>query len=299
MLHLATICWSDWGWQKRAKPATPSFPLARNDDWPWRLLVAHQPPVLILDEPTAGLDVESRTELHSMMQELREDNTSILMATHDMAEAEKMADRVAILLGGKIVVEGSPTDLTAAGDGFTKVSVRSERSLLQQNNVNFPAVQQKAVKEDYAIYFSTDPGPTVTAILDHLDSQTRHPHRSAGGTPFAGRTFPGDHQNRRTKMNAFATHFSFEFKTGLRNPTLMMMNYLFPLGFYALMGLVMTQINPIFKETMIPAMIIFTVMASCLLGLPNLLVESREQGYLPQLQDQWRACHIHSWLSPP
>ena len=79
-------------------------------------------------------------------------------------------------------------------------------------------------------------------------------------------------------MNAFATHFSFEFKTGLRNPTLMMMNYLFPLGFYALMGLVMTQINPVFKETMIPAMLIFTVLASCLLGLPNILVESRERG---------------------
>ncbi len=135
------------------------------------LAVAHEPPVLILDEPTAGLDVGSRTELHSMMRELRDGNTAILMATHDMAEAEKMADRVAILLGGKIVVEGSPTDLTAAGDGLTKVSVRSERSLLQQNNVNFPAVQQKAVVEDYAIYFSTDPGPTVTAILDHLTTK--------------------------------------------------------------------------------------------------------------------------------
>ncbi len=79
-------------------------------------------------------------------------------------------------------------------------------------------------------------------------------------------------------MNAFSTHFSFEFKTGLRNATQTMMNYLFPLGFYALMGLVMTQINPLFKEAMIPAMIIFTVMASCLLGLPNPLVEYRERG---------------------
>ena len=94
--------------------------------------------------------------------------TAILMATHDMAEAEKMADRVAILLGGKIVVEGSPKQLTAAGSGLTKVSVRSEHSVLHQNNVSFPAVQQQAVKEDYAVYFSTDPGPTVTAIIDHL-----------------------------------------------------------------------------------------------------------------------------------
>ncbi|MCO6451919.1 MAG: ABC transporter permease [Caldilineales bacterium] len=79
-------------------------------------------------------------------------------------------------------------------------------------------------------------------------------------------------------MTAFARHFSFEFKTGLRSSSAMLMNYLFPLAFYAMMGLVMTQINPLFKETMIPAMVIFTIMASCLLGLPNPLVESREKG---------------------
>lgn len=79
-------------------------------------------------------------------------------------------------------------------------------------------------------------------------------------------------------MNAFATHFAFEFKTGLRNSTQMMMNYLFPLAFYALMGLVMTQINPGFKDVLLPAMVIFTAMASTLLGLPSPLVESRDAG---------------------
>jgi ABC-2 type transport system permease protein len=79
-------------------------------------------------------------------------------------------------------------------------------------------------------------------------------------------------------MTAFANHFTFAFKTGLRNATLLMMNYLFPLGFYALLGLVMTQINPAFKEDMIPAMIIFIVMASTLLALPSVLVEEREAG---------------------
>lgn len=79
-------------------------------------------------------------------------------------------------------------------------------------------------------------------------------------------------------MIAFANHFAFEFKTGLRNSTLLLMNYLFPLGFYAMMGLVMTQINPMFGDTMIPAMILFAMMASLLLGLPGPLVESREAG---------------------
>lgn len=79
-------------------------------------------------------------------------------------------------------------------------------------------------------------------------------------------------------MTALANHFAYEFKTGLRNSTLLLMNYLFPLIFYAMMGLVMTQINPGFKDTMVPAMVLFATMASTLLGLPGPLVESREAG---------------------
>jgi ABC-2 type transport system permease protein len=79
-------------------------------------------------------------------------------------------------------------------------------------------------------------------------------------------------------MTAFANHFAFEFKTGLRNPTQLMMNYLFPLGFYAMMGLVMTSINPLFAQSMVPAMVIFATMAAAILGLPSPLVDSREAG---------------------
>jgi ABC-2 type transport system ATP-binding protein len=57
------------------------------------LAIAHKPPVIILDEPTAGLDVDSRNQLHILMQELQGEGISILLATHDMAEAEKMTNR--------------------------------------------------------------------------------------------------------------------------------------------------------------------------------------------------------------
>lgn len=79
-------------------------------------------------------------------------------------------------------------------------------------------------------------------------------------------------------MSAFTTHFSFEFKTGVRNKNLLLMNYLFPLGFYLMMGFIMPAINPGFRETMIPAMITFAVLASTLLGLPDPLVSARESG---------------------
>ncbi len=132
------------------------------------LALTHNPPVVILDEPTAGLDVASRTELHNLMQELKAQGSTLILATHDMAEAEKMTDRVAILLQGKIIATGSPRELTSKGSGLTKVSVRTEASLLHGHGETFPAVSQQGVNEDYTIYYSTDPGPTVTAILDFI-----------------------------------------------------------------------------------------------------------------------------------
>ena len=79
-------------------------------------------------------------------------------------------------------------------------------------------------------------------------------------------------------MSAFTTHFNFEFMTGIRNKNLLLMNYLFPLGFYLMMGFIMPQINPFFRETMIPSMITFAILASTLLGLPDPLVNARESG---------------------
>lgn len=79
-------------------------------------------------------------------------------------------------------------------------------------------------------------------------------------------------------MKAFINHFSFEFRTGLRNKDLLLLNYLFPLGFFVLMGVMMGQINPMFIETMIPAMTVFAILSATILGLPNPLVDAREGG---------------------
>jgi ABC-2 type transport system ATP-binding protein len=70
------------------------------------------PPVLLLDEPTAGLDPESRDEVHSFLRELREiDNTTILLVTHDIGEAEVLCDRIGILKQGVLINEGTPERL--------------------------------------------------------------------------------------------------------------------------------------------------------------------------------------------
>ncbi|MBA4376640.1 MAG: ABC transporter [Anaerolinea sp.] len=133
------------------------------------LAVAHKPQILFLDEPTAGLDVASRVELHNLMRELKATGTTIVLATHDMAEAEEMSDRVAILLNGKIVATGTPMEITAAGAGLTKVSARTQNACLSNQTVQFPAVSRQITKEDYEIYFSADISSTIIAIITHIE----------------------------------------------------------------------------------------------------------------------------------
>lgn len=138
------------------------------------LAVVHDPPVLLLDEPTAGLDVSSRVELHEVMHELKAKGTTIILATHDMAEAEKMTDRVAILLKGKMAATGSPTQLTATGSGLVKISVSSEGASLLQHVGVFPAVSKQIIKDEYVIYYSADAGETVPAVLAYLKQLDDH-----------------------------------------------------------------------------------------------------------------------------
>lgn len=135
------------------------------------LAIAHRPKVVFLDEPTAGLDVASRVELHSLMNELQQEGTTMILATHDMAEAEKMSTRVAILLKGKIEAFGTPQELTAAGNGYTRISVHTEKDVLSVNGHGFPGVANYQMKDGYAQYFTTDPGASVTAIIKYIESQ--------------------------------------------------------------------------------------------------------------------------------
>ena len=133
------------------------------------LALAHEPPVVFLDEPTAGLDVATRAELHELVAELRAHGTALILATHDMAEAEKLADRVAILLDGRIVATGTPTELTAEASDLTRVSVRSERASLGADDTPVPGVVRHLRKEPYDVFFTAEIGATVAAILERLD----------------------------------------------------------------------------------------------------------------------------------
>jgi lipooligosaccharide transport system ATP-binding protein len=80
-----------------------------------RLLLArgliHRPRLILLDEPTVGLDPQIRTELWSLIDNLRSGGTTILMSTHYIEEAQRLADEVAVMTHGKIVDRGKPGEL--------------------------------------------------------------------------------------------------------------------------------------------------------------------------------------------
>jgi lipooligosaccharide transport system ATP-binding protein len=86
-----------------------------------RLLLArglvHRPRLILLDEPTVGLDPQIRTELWSLIDNLRSGGTTILMSTHYIEEAQRLADEVAVMAHGKIVDRGKPGELIAKHAG--------------------------------------------------------------------------------------------------------------------------------------------------------------------------------------
>jgi lipooligosaccharide transport system ATP-binding protein len=92
-----------------------------------RLLIAralvHRPRLVLLDEPTVGLDPQVRQELWSLIDGLRADGTSILMSTHYIEEAARLADTVVIMSHGRAVASGPPADLVAEHAGSEAVEV--------------------------------------------------------------------------------------------------------------------------------------------------------------------------------
>src|SRR5205807_9839327 len=86
-----------------------------------RLLVArgliHRPRLVLLDEPTVGLDPQVRPELWSPIDGLRAEGVTVLMSTHYIEEAERLADTVAVMSAGKVIAEGTPAQLIQAHAG--------------------------------------------------------------------------------------------------------------------------------------------------------------------------------------
>ena len=87
------------------------------------LAFVNRPEIVFLDEPTAGLDPQSRRELHGQIARTRSEGHTILMTTHDLDEAQQLCDRVAIIDHGRIVAAGTPRDLMARSRSAQSISL--------------------------------------------------------------------------------------------------------------------------------------------------------------------------------
>lgn len=104
------------------------------------LAFVHRPGVVVLDEPTAGLDPAARRELHAAITALRADGVAVLMSTHDLAEAEALCDRVGILERGRIVAMGAPHELVAVAHRRPAMVVRAEHPIVPEDVAKLPGV---------------------------------------------------------------------------------------------------------------------------------------------------------------
>ncbi len=91
--------------------------------WRWRSSTG--PALLVLDEPTAGLDPQARRALRSLIQEMRAEGRTVLLSTHDLEEAAQLCDQVAIMDGGRLIAVAPPAELIARSTSLSRVIVRT------------------------------------------------------------------------------------------------------------------------------------------------------------------------------
>jgi len=127
--------------------------------------LVHDPDILILDEPTAGVDVELRRDLWDYLKELHSSGKTILLTTHYIEEAELLCENIAIIDQGKILKKGTPKDLTKEyGSAVISIS-----SLNIKNSIKSFVTNYKYIMDDNQINFSVkDPELALPEIIQSL-----------------------------------------------------------------------------------------------------------------------------------
>lgn len=123
----------------------------------------HEPKLLILDEPTAGVDIELRRGMWDFLQELNKSGTTIILTTHYLEEAEHLCERIAIVNEGNVVEEGSVKDLLAKMSVETYIFDLIEP--LNEKTRELISQFQVRVTDDYTIEVDLVQGETVSEMI--------------------------------------------------------------------------------------------------------------------------------------
>jgi ABC-2 type transport system ATP-binding protein len=128
----------------------------------------HDPPVLLLDEPTSAMDPESARLVRDSIRELRSASRAIIICTHNLAEAEVLADKIAIIRRGRIIARGSPNALKRHLLGLAEYEVRLTVSLDGRLPDLPEGARQTSQGEDWFRYQTAEPKQTNPLVLKSL-----------------------------------------------------------------------------------------------------------------------------------
>jgi ABC-2 type transport system ATP-binding protein len=131
------------------------------------LAFVNRPQLVLLDEPTTGLDPQARRELHAEILRMKRDGHTVLLTTHYLDEAEELCDRIAIIDGGRVVATGRPRELIAQSSALQSVAVTTAPVVDAAVWARLPGVRevQTAPGDGGAVMFRTDrPAETLAGI---------------------------------------------------------------------------------------------------------------------------------------
>ena len=134
------------------------------------LAFVHQPRLIVLDEPTAGLDPQSRRELHQLIAGLKADGRSVLLSTHYLEEAQLLCDRLGILHEGRIIATGTPDELIARSRAHPRLSFKSSRPLdAAQVAALASVVSHRQLTHGWQVT-TTDMNRTISGLVQTLEA---------------------------------------------------------------------------------------------------------------------------------
>jgi ABC-2 type transport system ATP-binding protein len=131
----------------------------------------HSPPILFLDEPTAALDPLAQSSVRETIEKAAKLDTTIFMTTHNLPEAEKLADKIGVINKGKLVVQGSTSDLRSQMSKSNKLLIRCLNKTVDYQSFiqNIEGVSSTYILEDgYTIELEVSNFSKVTPLIVRL-----------------------------------------------------------------------------------------------------------------------------------
>ena len=133
------------------------------------LAVVNRPLVLVLDEPTAGLDPQARRELRALIGQMRAEGRTVLLSTHDLEEAAQLCDEVAILDRGRMLALAPPAELIGRSRAPARVMVRTNPPLARAAVVSLPHTASAEARDGGWILETRAPGPLLAELARHAE----------------------------------------------------------------------------------------------------------------------------------